>query len=221
MRNKPNYNPMQYSVDWANVMTSYLKKQLAEIALPIAPRLGVNIKQTFKGVLTDPDTRDRWVSKFIYSSVTCLFLSVVIANISPPDSLELLRIFYSEFMVDHATFLSWLVQQLGSCNLAQAGFVARLADDYLDGIVTRRALAKPLIDGCLLKLQDVGRLLYTFWDRSDRLLEDLDKRVEGSAGTFARETRKHPHSKCFECFFDSEWIRIGHRRLSLLRLIPS
>lgn len=66
LRNKPNYNPMQYSIDWTNVVTSYLKKQLAEIALPSAPRPGLNIKQTFKGVLSDPDSRDRWVSRFTY-----------------------------------------------------------------------------------------------------------------------------------------------------------
>ena len=67
VRNKPNYNPMQYSVEWANVMTGYLKKQLQEIILPSMPRPGLNIKQTFKGVLGESDSRDRWVSKFIYS----------------------------------------------------------------------------------------------------------------------------------------------------------
>lgn len=66
LRNKPNYDPTQYSIDWTNVVTSYLKKQLAEIALPSAPRLGLNIKQSFKGVLSDPDSRDRWVSRFTY-----------------------------------------------------------------------------------------------------------------------------------------------------------
>ena len=67
MRNKPNYNPLQYSVEWANVMIGYLKKQLSEIALPSAPRPGLNIKQTFKGVLGEPESRERWVSKFVYS----------------------------------------------------------------------------------------------------------------------------------------------------------
>lgn len=66
LRNKPNYNPTQYSVEWANVVTGYLKKQLIEIALPSAPRPGFNIKQTFKGVLSDPETRERWVSRFSY-----------------------------------------------------------------------------------------------------------------------------------------------------------
>ena len=63
--------------------------------------------------------------------------------------------FYSEFMVDHTTFLSWLVQTMGGCNLAQASFVARLADDYLSDMSSCRALMKPFIDACLRKLQDV------------------------------------------------------------------
>jgi mediator of RNA polymerase II transcription subunit 12, fungi type len=66
LRNKPSYNPIQYSIDWANVVTSYMKKQLADIVLPSAPRPGLNIKQTFKGVLADIDTRERWVSRFSY-----------------------------------------------------------------------------------------------------------------------------------------------------------
>lgn len=66
MRNRPNYNPTQYSIEWANVVTGYLKKLLAEVALPSATRLGLNIKQTFKRVLNDPETRDKWVSKFSY-----------------------------------------------------------------------------------------------------------------------------------------------------------
>jgi mediator of RNA polymerase II transcription subunit 12 len=43
------------------------------------------------------------------------------------------------------------------CNLAQAGFVARLADDYLDGILSTRALARPFVESCLVKLTEVCR----------------------------------------------------------------
>lgn len=70
--------------------------------------------------------------------------------------LELLRVFYSEFMVDHPTFLAWLVQLLSSCNLAQAGFVARLAEDYMDEFIHCRALAKPMVEGCIAKLMEVS-----------------------------------------------------------------
>ncbi|KAF7301177.1 Med12 domain-containing protein [Mycena indigotica] len=137
LRNKPSYNPTQYSVDWANVVTNYLKKQLADIALPSAPRLGLNIKQTFKGVLADTDTRERWISRFSYS-------------------LELLRPCYSEGLVDSRTFLVWLVQQMGSSTLAQVGFLVRLAEEYVDGIMKNRSLARPFIDACLSKLAEIS-----------------------------------------------------------------
>ncbi|KLO13572.1 hypothetical protein SCHPADRAFT_873833 [Schizopora paradoxa] len=153
IRNKPNYNPLQYSIEWANVMNGYIKKQLADIALPITTRLGLNVKQTFKGVLSDPETRDKWVGKFVYT-------------------LELLRVFYSEFMVDHATFLSWLVQLLGTCNLAQAGFVARLTEDYYDELMHCRALAKPMVEACLAKLNEISL------SSSKEHLEDLQERLE-------------------------------------------
>ncbi|KAG1745538.1 uncharacterized protein EDB91DRAFT_1236376 [Suillus paluster] len=136
LRNKPSYNPTQYSIDWAIVVTSYIKKQLADIALPSAPRPGMNIKQTFKGVLSDAESRDRWVSRFTY----CL---------------KLLRPFYDEGLVDHRTFLTWLVVQMAACNLAQAGFVAHLADEYLDGVLEKRPFAKPLLDACIAKLNEV------------------------------------------------------------------
>lgn len=66
LRNRPNYVPTQYSIDWANVVTGYMKKQLTDIALPSAPRAGMNIKQTFKGVLADSESRERWISRFSY-----------------------------------------------------------------------------------------------------------------------------------------------------------
>ncbi|KIK68882.1 hypothetical protein GYMLUDRAFT_67582 [Collybiopsis luxurians FD-317 M1] len=137
LRNKPSYNPTQYSAEWTNVVTAHLRKQLMDIALPSAPRAGVNIKQTFKGVLADPETRSKWISRFSY----CL---------------ELLRLFYSEGLVDKRTFFSWLVNQMSSCNLAQAGFVSRLADEYFDGMIECRPLARPFVDASLIKLSEIN-----------------------------------------------------------------
>ncbi|KAF8070344.1 hypothetical protein FPV67DRAFT_1413891 [Lyophyllum atratum] len=159
LRNKPTYNPTQYSVDWANVVTSYMKKQLADIALPSAPRPGLNIKQTFKGVLSDADTRERWISRFTY----CL---------------KLLRTFYSEGLVDNRTFLVWVVQQIGTCNLAQTGFIARLADEYLDGIVDSRPLTRPFIDACLSKLSEIrSTSAQEFLRDTEALLKTLLQRL--------------------------------------------
>ncbi|KAI0311143.1 hypothetical protein OF83DRAFT_1152155 [Amylostereum chailletii] len=136
LRNRPNYDPTQYSVEWANVVTGHLKKQLGDIILPTAPRPGLNVKQVFKGVLSDPELRRKWISRFTYSST-------------------LLRTFYSEGLVDNRTFLAWLVTQIGSSNLAQAGFLARLTDDYLDGILSCRALTRPFVEACLVKSTEI------------------------------------------------------------------
>ncbi|KAF9819188.1 hypothetical protein IEO21_02359 [Rhodonia placenta] len=136
LRNKPGYNPTQYSVEWANVVTSYLKKQLTDIALPTAHRLGLNIKQTFKNFLADTEARERWISRLTYS-------------------LKLLHTFYAEGLVDNRTFLAWLVQQMGTCNLAQLGFVAHLADEYLDGMLISRALTHHFVEACLARIVEI------------------------------------------------------------------
>lgn len=70
-------------------------------------------------------------------------------------SLSLLRSFYAEGLVDHRTFFAWLVQQMGTCNLAQLGFVARLADEYLDGMLVSRALMRPFVEACLGRIHEV------------------------------------------------------------------
>jgi hypothetical protein len=75
------------------------------------------------------------------------------------SSLKLLRPFYDEGLVDHRTFLAWLVLQMATCNLAQAGFVAHLADEYLDGVLDKRPLAKPLLDACITKLNEVSSMV--------------------------------------------------------------
>ena len=72
------------------------------------------------------------------------------------DSLSLLRTFYAEGLVDNRTFLLWLVQQMATCNLAQLGFVARLADEYLEGMLVSRALTRPFLEACLGKYVEVS-----------------------------------------------------------------
>lgn len=130
-----------------------MKKQLSEIALPSAPRPGLNIKQTFKGVLADADSREKWMSRFTYW--LAYFFPLHSLSLMDTLSLRLLRTFYTEDLVDHRTFLTWLVQQMITCNLAQAGFLTRLTDEYANDILTNRALARPLAEACLAKLSEV------------------------------------------------------------------
>jgi mediator of RNA polymerase II transcription subunit 12 len=49
---------------------------------------------------------------------------------------------------------------MGSCNLAQAGFVTRLADEYLDGMIGSRALTRPFVDACLAKISEVCQIRF-------------------------------------------------------------
>ena len=70
-------------------------------------------------------------------------------------SLQLLQTFYTEDLVDHRTFLTWLIHQMMTCNLAQVGFVIRLADEYLEDVLNSRALTRPLAEACLTKLFEV------------------------------------------------------------------
>ncbi|KAF9453917.1 hypothetical protein P691DRAFT_798859 [Macrolepiota fuliginosa MF-IS2] len=158
LRNRPTYNPTQYSVDWANIMTGYMKKQLTDIALPSAPRPGLNIKQTFKGVLADIDGREKWISRFSYG-------------------LKLLRTFYAEGLVDHKTFLVWFVHQMGACNLAQAGFLSRLADEYLAPIMTSRAFARPFVEACLGKLSEIRNTAQEYLLDTEKQLRTILQRI--------------------------------------------
>jgi hypothetical protein len=92
-------------------------------------------------------------------------------GLTPSCSLDLLRSFYSEGLVDNRTFLSWLVLQMCTCNLAQASFVARLADEYLDGILACRALSRPFMDACLSKISEVQIMLTTVIDTTNKYLD--------------------------------------------------
>ncbi|KAJ1304311.1 hypothetical protein OPQ81_005471 [Rhizoctonia solani] len=135
-KSRPNFNAAQLGIEWAGTVTAHLKKQLQEIVLPSAPRPGLPIKSTFKSTLTQADTKGKWVSKFAYS-------------------VELLRAFYVEHMVDHGTVLNWLSAQALPANIAQFYFVLRLVEEYLDDTAQHRIFAQPVIEACLAKLVEI------------------------------------------------------------------
>jgi mediator of RNA polymerase II transcription subunit 12, fungi type len=71
-------------------------------------------------------------------------------------SLAILRESFSEGLVDHATLLIWLSNQVAICNLAQLGFVVKVVDEYIECLVDNRGFLKPLMEGCLTKLMEVS-----------------------------------------------------------------
>jgi mediator of RNA polymerase II transcription subunit 12 len=67
LRKQPGYNPMSYSFDTAKEVMMWFKKQLGEINLPTARLQSTALKQVFKGVMLDVDTRIAWCTKFVYT----------------------------------------------------------------------------------------------------------------------------------------------------------
>ncbi|KAG8882040.1 RNA polymerase II mediator complex subunit [Tulasnella sp. 332] len=152
-RSRSGFKPSQYSVEWAGQVTSYMKKQLKEIVLP-RPQMAQtsSLKSTFKSVLSDPESRARWLQKFTYT-------------------ISLLREFYAESLVDHATFLFWLAQQVGDSNIPQLGFIAKLADEYIEDLLQHRGFLRPFIVGLVEKLVEVS--LKSHPDYLESVLKDL------------------------------------------------
>jgi hypothetical protein len=70
-------------------------------------------------------------------------------------SLQLLRTSYFDWLVDNTTFLVWLGQQMGTCNLAQGGLLTSLAGECLDGMLRNRALVKPIMEACFAKSSEI------------------------------------------------------------------
>lgn len=59
--------------EWTNVLTTYIRKQLLEITLPVQRTAAYYIKQVVKpSKLSDPKTREEWVRKFGWSCVDAL-----------------------------------------------------------------------------------------------------------------------------------------------------
>lgn len=49
---------------------------------------------------------------------------------------------------------------MDTCNLAQAGFIARISDEYLEGMLSNRPLAKHFVDACVGKLAEASQVVY-------------------------------------------------------------
>lgn len=142
--------------EWTFALTSFLKRQLNEIAMPAISRTGANIKQVFKkGKLSDTEGRDVWVDKFSWSSVVSLSLyttSQVYLR------LELLRHFSDTDLLDQVPFYTWLVTNMGHTEAMgphQFMFMVRIVDEYFDSVASNRVFATPIIEACLSRFAEV------------------------------------------------------------------
>lgn len=81
--------------------------------------------------------------------------------------------FFDQGLLDQLTFMNWVTIQVSAppagVTLPQFAFVARLCNEYFHVVVSYRGFAIPVIEGCLLRLEEVSRDLAM----QDGLLKDL------------------------------------------------
>lgn len=69
IKSRPGFTVAQYTREWTTVVQEFVRKQLAEIALPEAASSFINSvssRGTGKGVLVDGELRASWTTRFGY-----------------------------------------------------------------------------------------------------------------------------------------------------------
>lgn len=72
--------------------------------------------------------------------------------------LKLVEALYEEHLLEHDSFLRFLVQQVEQSNLAQLPFVLFLAEEYLGEFLLNEPLSARLAAGCFARLNEVSPL---------------------------------------------------------------
>ncbi len=87
------------------------------------------------------------------------FYSLSIKDLSRLPSLDLLRYFFHQGMLDQSILVNWIAAQCSALptgtNLPQFAFVALMCDEYFDLIQRSRAVSVPVVEGCMLRLGEV------------------------------------------------------------------
>lgn len=70
--------------------------------------------------------------------------------------LKLVEVLYEEHLLEHDSFLRFLVQQVEQSNLAQLPFVLFLAEEYLGEFLLSEPLSARLAAACFARLNQVS-----------------------------------------------------------------
>jgi mediator of RNA polymerase II transcription subunit 12 len=70
-------------------------------------------------------------------------------------STSLLRLFFSNSLLDVRTLLTYLVNQLAASNLVQLGFLIQLVEQYEIDILGNAQLGRGMIDHACVKIKEV------------------------------------------------------------------
>ncbi|ORX33960.1 hypothetical protein BD324DRAFT_186207 [Kockovaella imperatae] len=116
-----------HTQEFTTLYTNWLRIQLGQLSLPTVQTRGVPAPRSgATSVLGDEKARARWLVKWNYS-------------------LALLRQLFNRHLISARVLGAWLVDMLASSNLAQLGFVARLAADHITALARHVHIARPCL----------------------------------------------------------------------------
>ncbi|WVQ75963.1 hypothetical protein IAR50_005599 [Cryptococcus sp. DSM 104548] len=128
-----------YTQEFTNIIITWLRGQLAQLALPttgkVPAKVGTNVRSG-GSVLQDEKTRARWLSKWDYSN-------------------RLLRELHSQQLLSTRIFSGWLSDHLSHVNLAQLGFLLQVVSEHLLDISKHQSSARHCLRAACEKLQEL------------------------------------------------------------------
>ena len=143
-------NPaLTYSIDFTNSLLDFLKRQLAEIVLPLihhatlqasglAGRAGMSVKGKARNILAEEAPKERWLKRWAYS-------------------MELVRETIGQGLVESGRWASGLLEMIEKCHIAQLEWwLDILRDTALDDVSQKHGwTAKQIVATLLDKLLEL------------------------------------------------------------------
>ncbi|ODO08687.1 hypothetical protein L198_00420 [Cryptococcus wingfieldii CBS 7118] len=128
-----------YTQEFTNIIITWLRGQLAQLALPNTGKAPAKPNTNVKsggGVLQDAKTRARWVSKWDYSN-------------------RLLGELDTKQLLSTRLFAGWLSEHLSHVNLAQLGFLLQVISKHLLDISKHQSSARHCLRAACEKLKEL------------------------------------------------------------------
>ncbi|WVR04690.1 hypothetical protein IAU60_001701 [Kwoniella sp. DSM 27419] len=128
-----------YTQEFTNTLISWLRTQLAQLALPNTKgmsKTGVQPAKVPVGILSDDKAKAKWLSKWDYST-------------------RLTRELHKRDLVSTRLLTGWLADFLGQANLAQLGFVAQLVGAYLPDMIKHLCNGRHCLRGACQQIKEI------------------------------------------------------------------
>ncbi|KAK9712553.1 hypothetical protein K7432_007072 [Basidiobolus ranarum] len=134
-RSKAPLTIQQYAVEWTNIFTQYMSRQLFELSNQNRATSG---SSSINKPWVSEDTKSRWTNKWLYS-------------------IKLAKWQYAEGILDQRHFLKWALDQFGNANFEQSAVLLPLVTQLISEYERSRTLLRLLIDHLLGKIDQLRK----------------------------------------------------------------